>query len=57
MIWNQMDFEDEDDEDEDGEDESDEGDEEEEKNIKKTVAKIVTGGKTVSSKLSEWNEE
>lgn len=53
MIWNQMDFEDEDDEDEDGEDESDEGDEEEAKNIKKTVAKIVTGGKTVSSKLSE----
>jgi hypothetical protein len=46
-----MDFEDVDNDDIEGE--SDEDDEVDEKNIKKTVAKMVTGGKTVSSKVSE----
>jgi hypothetical protein len=42
-----MDFED---EDEDGDEDEGESDEEDEKTIKKTVAKMVVGGKSVSSK-------
>lgn len=45
-----MDF-DEDDDDEDDDDEEGESDEEDEKTLQKSVAKLVAGGKSVSSKV------
>jgi len=44
-----LDFDDEEEDDDD--DESDDDDEEGEKNVKKTVAKMVPGGKSVSLKI------